>query len=84
MSTFTGIANAVLIVVLSYGVWKILKRKAALSTINKIPGPKAQSWFKGNFSDVFGLESWSFHDMMRETCLFIYRREAAKNVNAAL
>ncbi|KAL0579646.1 hypothetical protein V5O48_002342 [Marasmius crinis-equi] len=45
-------------------VWGFFRRQAARNIMNKIPGPRASSWFKGNYADVFG-PGWDFHSMMR-------------------
>ncbi|ESK90095.1 cytochrome p450 [Moniliophthora roreri MCA 2997] len=64
--SLTNVVQAVLVAAVSYVSWNILKRRSAFLTINKIPGPKPTSWFKGSFFEVFGLDSWNFHEMMRE------------------
>ncbi|KAI3616186.1 cytochrome p450 [Moniliophthora roreri] len=66
MLPFTNIVQVVLSVAISYVAWNILKRRSAYAIINKIPGPRARSWLKGHLSQVFALDSWDFHDMMRQ------------------
>ncbi|EEB94916.1 hypothetical protein MPER_06197, partial [Moniliophthora perniciosa FA553] len=64
MPPLTNIVQVVLTAAISYVAWNILKRRSAYAIINKIPGPRATSWLKGDLSQVFGLNSWDFHDMI--------------------
>ncbi|KAK7038700.1 hypothetical protein VNI00_010584 [Paramarasmius palmivorus] len=66
MSFLPQVVKAFLLVAFSFIAWNVFKRRAAFSIIDKIPGPKASSWLKGNFIQIFGTNSWDFHDMMRE------------------
>ncbi|KAL0567219.1 hypothetical protein V5O48_014777 [Marasmius crinis-equi] len=44
--------------------WGFFRRQTARNIMNKIPGPRAPSWLKGNYADVFG-PGWDFHSMLR-------------------
>ncbi|KAI3605409.1 cytochrome p450 [Moniliophthora roreri] len=42
----------------------LFQRRRATATLNKIPGPKRRSWFKGHLDQVHSPNSWDFHGMM--------------------
>ncbi|TDL20056.1 cytochrome P450 [Rickenella mellea] len=52
-------AGAVLL--LSVVLWRILRYFLVPSALANIPGPRSQSWWKGNFGQLFDKMGWQFH-----------------------
>ncbi|KAI3608726.1 cytochrome p450 [Moniliophthora roreri] len=53
-------AWATLVAILLYH----LKQKLWAHPFDNIPGPRATSWVKGHFLEIFGMEGWDFHATM--------------------
>ncbi|PPR01103.1 hypothetical protein CVT24_000411 [Panaeolus cyanescens] len=52
---------------LSYTLWKILRRVFVKGGLDQVAGPPSESYLKGVFARVFDPNGWDFHRMMWET-----------------
>ncbi|TDL20057.1 cytochrome P450 [Rickenella mellea] len=55
------IQPALLILFSSLFLWIILTRFVVRSPLAKIPGPPKESWWRGNYSQLFDTSGWQFH-----------------------
>ncbi|KJA19451.1 hypothetical protein HYPSUDRAFT_69198 [Hypholoma sublateritium FD-334 SS-4] len=59
-----SLLNVLILYGISWTLWKLYRRFLARSALDNIPGPKAKSFFKGVFSEVFNFNGWDFHAEM--------------------
>ncbi|OBZ67576.1 hypothetical protein A0H81_12405 [Grifola frondosa] len=50
----------------SWILWKYFPQKIGKSTLDNIPGPPPQSFWKGNIDQLFDRHAWSFHQELNE------------------
>lgn len=81
----TTFIQALFLSTLSWVAWKFFQRFFGKTTLDNIPGPPSQSFWKGKkiflflqlfrlysvgaFSEVFNVDAWTFRRQMAETCM---------------
>ncbi|KAH8109751.1 cytochrome P450 [Phellopilus nigrolimitatus] len=56
-----SLAQALLLSVCSYALWRVVRPFVIKTPLADIPGPPKASWWKGNFHKVFDRNGWQFH-----------------------
>ncbi|TFK48185.1 cytochrome P450 [Heliocybe sulcata] len=46
--------------------WVVLRKLLRGSTLDSIPGPKAESWWAGHLGQLFSFDAWDFHQTIVE------------------
>ncbi|GLB40230.1 putative cytochrome P450 family protein [Lyophyllum shimeji] len=52
--------------VVSWTLWRILRRLIIKTDLDNLPGPPPASFLKGNFGKVFNPDAWAFHKELAE------------------
>ncbi|KAK7676941.1 hypothetical protein QCA50_020059 [Cerrena zonata] len=47
-------------------IWQFLRNYLIRSPLDNVPGPKPNSWFKGNIGQLFDRYGWKFQDELQE------------------
>ncbi|KAF9261478.1 cytochrome P450 [Marasmius fiardii PR-910] len=58
------LSSVVLAAIVLLPLYFVLKRVFGSHPLDKIPGPKAVSWWNGHFDEVYGIKGLDFHFMM--------------------
>ncbi|KIK05288.1 hypothetical protein K443DRAFT_3951 [Laccaria amethystina LaAM-08-1] len=55
------IFQAILIYGVSFALWRAVRQYVVKTSLDNIPGPPSQSFFKGNYRQLFTTHGWEFH-----------------------
>ncbi|KAH8119691.1 cytochrome P450 [Phellopilus nigrolimitatus] len=61
-----SIPQAAALSLLFYVLWRVLRPFFLKSPLSNIPGPRRDSWWMGNFHQVFNRNGWEFHQMLAD------------------
>ncbi|KAH8119663.1 cytochrome P450 [Phellopilus nigrolimitatus] len=61
-----SVPQAAALSLLSYVIWRLLRPFIVKTPLSSIPGPPRDSWWKGNFHQVFDRHGWEFHQMLAD------------------
>lgn len=56
-----SVFQAAALTLVSYILWRAIRPYVVRSPLEKIAGPPSDSWWKGNFHQVFDRNGWQFH-----------------------
>ncbi|KAI0072182.1 cytochrome P450 [Panus rudis PR-1116 ss-1] len=61
-----SLLQGILALTIAWFIWRAVRSVFIKSPFDGIPGPSAESWFKGNFGQFFHRDSWEFHDELAD------------------
>ncbi|KAF9459159.1 cytochrome P450 [Collybia nuda] len=63
---FVLITKAIALYVISWVLWRLLRRIVVKSDVDNIPGPASHSFWKGNFGELFNINAWKYHEELTQ------------------